>query len=100
MILYNITTKVDWSVHDEWLEWMKEKSIPDLVDTFFFDFKMLRLLHIDDTDGPTYAVQYFTESIALYKKFVVIQLNIHSQKESNKWGNNVISFSTVMEVVY
>ena len=100
MILYNVTTKVDWSIHNEWLQWMKEINIPDILDINFFDFKMFRLLLIDDTDGPTYAVQYFTESIDQYNSFVKTQLDDQSQKETNKWGNNVISFNTVMEDVY
>ncbi len=101
MILYNVTIKVDWYIHKEWLQWMKEVNIPDMMETgFFIDYRMVRLLRVDETDGPTYAVQYNAHSIDQYNMFLEKHLDIQYQKESNKWGNQFISFSTIMEVVY
>jgi hypothetical protein len=100
MILYNVTTKVDWYIHKEWLQWMKEDNIPDMMATgFFIDYRMVRLLQVDETDGPTYAVQYTAHSIDQYNMFLENHLDNQYQKESNKWGNKFISFSTIMEVV-
>ncbi|MEG1025142.1 MAG: DUF4286 family protein, partial [Flavobacterium sp.] len=28
MIIYNVTTNIHESVHDQWLKWMQEKHIP------------------------------------------------------------------------
>ena len=33
MYIYNVTTNIDESVHDEWLHWMKEIHIPDVLAT-------------------------------------------------------------------
>ncbi len=36
MILYNVTISIDPEVHQEWLAWMKEVHIPDVLKTGMF----------------------------------------------------------------
>ena len=36
MIIYNITIKVDWSIAEEWLKWMQEKHLPEILATGCF----------------------------------------------------------------
>jgi hypothetical protein len=36
MILYNVTVSIDESVEKEWLQWMKEVHIPDVMNTGLF----------------------------------------------------------------
>ena len=57
MILYNVTVSlVDQSIHQDWLKWMKEIHIPEVMDTgYFLDNKICRLLVEDEI---TYAIQY------------------------------------------
>jgi hypothetical protein len=100
MIVYNVTKKVDWSIHEDWLLWIKEEHIPRIMATgFFIEYRMLKLLEIDDSDGPTYAVQYYAPSIDYYTRYINAQDGIGYQIETGKWGNKVVSFSTIMEVV-
>lgn len=54
MLIYNITTKVDHSIADAWLQWMKEEHIPEVIATgCFSQSRILRLLEVDETDGLT-----------------------------------------------
>eukprot|EP01035_Chromulina_nebulosa_P051609 gene51609-70282_t len=63
-IIYNITTKVDWLVHDAWLRWMLDVHIPEVLGTGCFEKHLLvRILETDETEGPTYAVQYQAASM-------------------------------------
>ena len=32
MIIYNVTIRIDLSVHDLWIRWMKEEHMPLIVD--------------------------------------------------------------------
>lgn len=67
MIIYNVTIKIDLSVHDLWLRWMKEEHIPQVVGTgCFTGYKMYRVLEENTTDGITYAIQYFANSMTDY----------------------------------
>lgn len=35
-IVYNVTTKVELSIAEEWLTWLKDEHIPDLIKTGCF----------------------------------------------------------------
>ena len=100
MIIYNVTTKVNTSVHHEWLSWLKQEHIPDIINTgCFTSANILRLLETDDIDGPTYAIQYFAESKALYNIYIEKYAGHFRQKSFDKWGNQFIAFRSLMEVV-
>ena len=47
MIVYNITIQVSWEIAEEWLIWLQEDQIPEIMATNFFDdYKMYRLLDL------------------------------------------------------
>ena len=100
MIIYNVTIKVERSIADNWLQWLKEEHIPDVIRTGCFTHAViLRLLEVDETDGPTFAVQYFAESKALYNNYIQNHASAMRQKGFEKWGDQFIAFRSVMQVV-
>ncbi|HTB99808.1 MAG TPA: DUF4286 family protein [Ferruginibacter sp.] len=100
MFIYNITTKVTWTIHDEWIEWMKEIHTLEVVNTgCFTNVTILRLLDIDENEGPTYAVQYLAESKALYNRYIEKFAPTFRQELFDKWGDNFIAFRSLMQVV-
>lgn len=101
MLIYNVTTQLSWEIHNNWLEWMKEVHIPEVVATgYFTHHRMVRLLEMDETDGPTYAVQYFTETIEAYRHYITKHAPRLRQDALKRWGNACISFRSLMEVVH
>ena len=60
---------------------------------------ILQLLEVDDAEGPTYAVQYFAESKALYNNYIENHAADHAAKSFDKWGDKFIAFRSVMQVV-
>jgi hypothetical protein len=101
MIIYNVTIKVDHSIADDWLDWLKEEHIPDIIKTGCFTHAtILRLLEVDESDGITYAVQYHAESKAMYNRYIRDYADTMRKKGSDKWGNKFIAFRSVMMVVY
>lgn len=100
MIVYNVTVKVEWSIAETWLRWLKEEHIPDIVHTGCFTHaSILRLIETDDTEGPSYAVQYFAESKALYNAYIENHSTVMRQKAIDKWGGKFIAFRSVLQVV-
>jgi hypothetical protein len=100
MFIYNVTIKVDASIKEEWLNWLKQEHIADVLSTgCFTDATILRLLEIDDTEGPTYAIQYKAESKALYDRYVEKFAGDMRQRSFDKWGNRFIAFRSLMQVV-
>ena len=100
MILYNVTINIDHDVHDEWLNWMKNKHIPDVLKTgLFIENKICRILAEED-GGKSYSIQYLLKSMEDYNKYQekyapTLQLE-HTQKYEGKFA----AFRTILEVVH
>jgi hypothetical protein len=100
MIIYNVTTKVDKTIREAWLRWLKEEHIPDIIQTgCFSNAVILHLIEADDEEGMTYAVQYHAESKALYNRYIEKYAEEMRAKAKNKWSDRIVSFRTVMQVV-
>jgi hypothetical protein len=100
MIIYNITIKVDTAIQKQWLDWLKEEYIPGILRTGCFNkANILQLLETGDRDGPTYAIQFHAESKALYNIYAEKFSGVMLQKSLDKWGDQFISFGSVMQVV-
>ena len=100
MILYNVTIKIDWSIDASWVEWMKEEHMPEMISTgCFTHFQLLRLIEVDDTEGPTYAAQYYANSKAFYNQYIEKYSAVQRQKGFDKWSSLFVAFRTVMQVV-
>ena len=101
MIVYNVTTKVTHAIHQNWLHWIKEEHIPDIIGTGCFTHAtVLQLLEMDDSEGPTYVVQYFADSKSLYNNYIEKYAVAMRQKAFAKWGDQFIAFRSVMQVIH
>ena len=99
MIIYNVTIKVQESIAEAWLKWLKEEHIPDVMQSgCFTDTRVLRLLETDDTEGPTYTIQYSAESKGLYNMYIEKFAVALRDKSFQKWGDKFIGFRSVMEL--
>ncbi|HEX5668638.1 MAG TPA: DUF4286 family protein [Chitinophagaceae bacterium] len=100
MIIYNVTTQVNWKIHEAWLEWMKTEHIPEVLATgLFTHHRLLRLIEVDETEGPTYAIQYFTSVREKYELYISSHAKELREKVLTKWGDQVFAFRSLMEVV-
>ena len=100
MIIYNVTVKIDWSIHDVWVQWMLNEQMPEMIKTSCFtDSNLLRLLEIHEKDGPTYAAQYFAGSKSDYNRYIENYSAIIRQKYFDKWGDHFIAFRSLMQKV-
>ncbi|MGQ0738093.1 MAG: DUF4286 family protein [Bacteroidota bacterium] len=101
MIVYNVTVKVDHSIARPWLTWLKEEHFPEMIQTgCFTDAKILQLLEVDESDGMTYAVQYHAESKALYNRYIREYAADLRKKGTEKWGDKLVAFRSVMQIVH
>lgn len=100
MVIYNVTSKVSWKIHELWVRWMLDEHMPEVQATgTFLRFQLLRLLEVEEDDGPTYAAQYFAASQEHYQKYIEQFAPALRVKVNEKWGDEIISFRSLMEVV-
>lgn len=100
MIIYNVTIKVEGSIADAWLKWALDEHIPDVMKTgCFSSHKVVRLLEVDESEGPTYAIQYHADSKADYNRYIQLYAADLREKSFAKWGNQFVAFRSVMQVI-
>jgi hypothetical protein len=99
-VIYNVTIKVSGNIADEWLQWLLNEHIPDVMNTgCFISHQVVRLLEVDDSEGPTYAVQYLSISKADYNRYISMHANEMRERSYKKWGDQFIAFRSVMQLV-
>ena len=65
----------------------------------FTKFQFVRVLETDETEGVTYAAQYYAESKADYNRYIEIHAAALRADAMNTWGNQFIGFRSLMQVV-
>jgi hypothetical protein len=89
---------IDEGVHDEWLNWMKEVHIPDVMNTeMFIEAKISRIL-AEEEGGKSYSIMYLCknmETLELYQEKHAPRLQ---QEHSKRYANRFAAFRTLLEV--
>jgi len=99
MIIYNVTVKVSQKVAHEWVRWMKEEHMPDLLKTgLFIESRLCRLLEQDEADGITYSAQYMCDSLDDYHDYIRMHAPLMRDKGLKKFGDHMIAYRSVMRV--
>jgi hypothetical protein len=99
-ILYNITTKVTPDIADRWLQWMQQNHIPAIISSgYFSEYRLLRLLDQDDSEGPTFSLQLTAENREKYEAYIQYRAPELREEAFQAWGNQFISFRSILEVV-
>lgn len=99
MIIYNVTVKVNRAIVAAWVLWMKEEHMPELLRTgLFTESRLCRLLEQDESDGITYATMYMCDSLEDYHDYIHKYAPAMRDKGYRKFGNQFITFCTVMQV--
>ncbi len=99
MIIYNITVKIQNDIHDEWMSWMIQKHIPEVMKTGCFIQNEMAKVLVDDTDGLTYSIQYRCESMdELNKYFAAFAPKLQSE-HSERFTDKFVAFRTLLELI-
>lgn len=101
MIVYNVTCNLSKGMAPEWLQWMKEVHIPEVMATgCFHDYKIMRLLQNDpDDEGVNYAIQYTCSDIATLEAYRRDFGPALMQKTAEKYGDSVLAYRSVLEII-
>lgn len=101
MYIYNVTINIDDSVHDQWLEWMKNTHIPQVMQTGkFMHAKMVKVLLEEEMGGTTYAIQYQVKNKQLLEKYYEEEASRLRQEMDRLFGGKYVAFRTELEVIH
>ena len=100
MIVYNVTSNIDTSVETQWLKWMQEKHIPELLATGkFTSARLVKVLVEEEMGGVTYAVQYTTDSKETLQRYYNEDAPKLRAEALALFGDKVLAFRTELEFV-
>ncbi len=70
MILYNVSVFVDEAIADEWLSWMKDRHIPDVMLTgCFTSYRIRRILDPVTSGRAGFNIQYAASTREDYERY-------------------------------
>jgi len=99
MIVYSVTVNVQPSVQAEWVGWMRDEHIPQVMATGKFeDFEMLRLLKPEPEDGSvTYNIQYVCKSLHQLDAYQREDAEALQADHRARFGESTVAFRTILK---
>ncbi len=100
MILYNVTINIHESVHDQWMKWMQEKHINDMLATGkFSSARMVKVLVEEEMGGTTYSIQFTTDSKETLQRYYDEDAPGLRAESASLFGDKMLAFRTELELI-
>jgi len=101
MVLYNVTVNVDKNISSEWLTWMKERHIPEMMATGCFLSHKLLHLETETTDNPgiAYCIQYWCKSKVELDNYLEKYSDRLRASHQKAFPNKFVAFRTILNEV-
>jgi hypothetical protein len=99
MYLYNVTLILDADIETEWLEWMHNEHIAEVMATGCFNSHRILKVLDSPNEGVTYCMQYIADSMEHYKRYQTEFAPSLQAKVLAKFENKFVAYRTLMESV-
>lgn len=100
MIMYNVTINVDESIHEEWLRWMKEVHIPDVMATGMFTENRICRIEAFEQGGISFAIQYIAPDREYYDRYQEEFAPKLQKEHTARYQGKFAAFRTTLEVIH
>lgn len=99
MIVYNVTVKVTNDIKLEYIEYMLNEHIPEVMNTgLFLKYEFLEILN-DDDDGATFAIKYDCSSMNDFNDYQDRFAKDLQEKHAIKYKDQFMAFRTLMKKI-
>ncbi len=100
MYIYNVTINIEEADHNDWLEWMRNTHIPDMLATGkFTEARMCRVMVEEEMGGITYSVQYTAKDRETLQSYYQDDAARLRQDAKDRFGNRFVAFRTELDLV-
>ncbi|MCX6190145.1 MAG: DUF4286 family protein [Bacteroidetes bacterium] len=101
MIVYNVTINVHDEVCDDWLKWMKETHLPQVMATDMFEkYTLFKLLtRQEEEEGSTFVIQYACSTMEKYDHYMKEFAPALREETNKKFAGKFFAFRSLMELV-
>lgn len=100
MYIYNVTTNVEADTAQEWLAYMRETHIPEMIATgCFTGAKLTRVMIQEEMGGKTFSIQYAVTDKETFKGYYVAYAADMNSRLDQKFKGKYVTFQTELEVL-
>lgn len=99
MIIYNVTISVDESITSDWLNWMKNEHIPQVMACGLFIKAKISKIITEADSSNTYAVAYSCLNIKDLHQYQIHFSRELQRKHIARYGDKAVAFRTIMETI-
>lgn len=100
MIIYSVTVTLEPEIELEWLNWMKEKHIPDIMSTgCFIEKKLTKIIQGLDNESINYNIQYVCSSERELQEYQKNHAPLLQKEHNLKFTDKFIAFRTLLKVI-
>jgi hypothetical protein len=99
MIIYNVTLAVSPEIEEEFIQWLNEIHIPEVLETeLFIKAELFKIIEDISTKAHnSYAVQYRLENWKHFEEYQAKHATALKQKTIDKYGEKVLAYRTFLE---
>ena len=91
---------MDQKVEQEWVRWMIEEHIPDVLNTGkFLSHSLQKVIGSENETGVTYAVQYIAPDSHTFDKYQQEDAERLQKLHQQKYDGQYAAFRTIMHIV-
>jgi len=99
MIIYNVTVKISNEKHDDWVSWMKNIHIPEVMATKKFTDYVFSKVLVEDDEGTNYSIQYHCDCMETLEDYQDNHAPKLQQEHTARYKEHFVAFRTLLEVV-
>ena len=99
MIIYSVTISLDESIEADWLVWMRDKHIRDVMATgYFLGWSFHKLLEpIPEPGTSTYNIQYECATLVQLEAYQKNKAPALQQAHNDRYRDQFIAFRTILD---
>jgi hypothetical protein len=99
MYIYNVTINIQEEVERKWLNWMRDKHIPAMLDTGKFSKALITRVNVEEPmGGVTYSIQYTTQNKATLEAYYQEDA-ARLRNQSKAFEGKFVAFRTTLEII-
>lgn len=100
MYIYSVTISLDKELEEEWLKWMKNKHIPDVMQTgCFTEYKIFQVYSAMAEDLSTYNIQYYFEKVEYLERYQKEFAGSLQSEHKKKFEGKFVATRTVLKII-
>jgi hypothetical protein len=98
-IIYSVTVKVNPEIEADWVKWMQDVHIPEVMDTKAFEeYRMSRVIGEKD-EGTSYNIQYLCPSMKDLHQYQIHRAPALQKEHTERYEGKFVAFRTLLETI-